>query len=176
MNLTKKRVLSLLMVLCLMFAFAACGSDDGGSDQAGGDQSGSDAATLMDKDTYLAEVDGLNSAAEEFTKVCADFISSAASNSDDLDALTEAIEKVRATKQPFLDFGAITNPPEGYEDAHKKLADNSAKFGDLIDKYCDVLIDTLNGEENADAETIQTDMETVINDLSAAMSEVQAIG
>ncbi len=164
MSLSKKRVFSLLLAFCLVFAFTACGGD-----------SSDDVTGPMDKDTYLEKVDGLNDAAGEFVAVGGEFISVAATQSDDEDAIMAAIEKIRDTKQPFLDFGAIDNPPEGYEDAHAKLADCSTRFGECIDTYSDILVDTINGVENEAADTIQTDVEAITNELSAAMTEVQSI-
>jgi len=164
MSLTKKRVFSLLLIFCLVFAFAACGGDD---------SSDADNSGALDKDTYLEKVEGLNSAAEDFMNACTDFITAATGG--DVDAIDEALEGVRGTKQAFLDFGAIDNPPEGYEDAHAKLAEQCTKFGELVDTYCDVINDSMIGVENEATATIQTDIETVINDLAAAMAEVESI-
>ena len=76
---------------------------------------------------------------------------------------------------PFTDFSAISNPAEGYEEAHTALAKSCGDFSDLINEYCDVLLKTMKGEDAGDSADLQARMETVINDLGEAVGAVQAI-
>lgn len=181
MNLMKKRILAAFCAAMMMLSMAACGGKDSGSTGSGAGSS-ADAATsepaapsAMSKDDYLAAVEGLNTAAEEFTVASAELIANGLTNAEDLDALSASVEKIRETRQPFTDFSGINNPAEGYEEAHTALAKSCGDFSDLINEYCDVLLKTMKGEDAGDSADLQARMETVINDLGEAVGAVQAI-
>lgn len=122
---------------------------------------------------YLDEVDTMNKAAEEFIKVSMDFMQLAQEEEPDLDAMTETIEKTRATKQAFVDFSALDNPPEGLEEAHERLAKAAREYADTLEVYCDVLLASINGEEHEAMATIQDDWTKVGTELGDAMGAVQ---
>lgn len=173
MKLTKKRIVSALLMVLLLFTFTACG--DKGNDGADANNTqNTDGSSVMDKNTYLSEMDQLNSAAGEFTSACAEFMTLATSSSTEIDDLYDSVEKIRESKASFLEFNDINNPPEGYEDAHKQLAESSKNFGEFIDRYCDALKKTLDGEE-VDTTEIEADLETLSLDLSNAMTAVKEI-
>ena len=62
---------------------------------------------------YLEQVDTMNKAAEEFITVSMEFMQLAQDDPENIDALSESIEKTLASKQAFLDFSAIDTAPEG---------------------------------------------------------------
>lgn len=122
---------------------------------------------------YLEQVDTMNKAAEEFITVSMEFMQLAQDDPENIDALSESIEKTRATKQAFLDFAAIDTAPEGLEEAHAKLASAAAEYADTLDVYCDVLLASIKGEEHEAMATIQDDWTNVATALSEAMGEVE---
>lgn len=122
---------------------------------------------------YLEQIDTMNKAAEEFITVSMEFMQLAQDDPENIDALSESIEKTRATKQAFLDFAAIDTAPEGLEEAHAKLASAAADYADTLDVYCDVLLASIKGEEHEAMATIQDDWTNVANALSEAMGEVE---
>lgn len=126
-----------------------------------------------DNSDYLAQVDTMNKAAEEFITVSMEFMQLAQDDPENLDAMKECIEKTRATKQAFVDFSKLDTPPEGLEEPHARLAEAASKYADTLEVYCDVLLASINGEEHEAAATIQDDWTNVATELSEAMSEVQ---
>ena len=115
----------------------------------------------------------MNKAAEEFITVSMEFMKLAQEDPENTEAITECIEKTRATKQAFVDFSQIDNPPAGLEEPHARLAEAAGKYADTLEVYCDVLLASINGEEHEAAATIQDDWTNVATELSEAMSEVQ---
>lgn len=115
----------------------------------------------------------MNKAAEEFISASMEFMQLAQDDPENTDGMTECIEKTRATKQAFVDFAAIDNPPEGLAEQHERLATAAADYADTLDVYCDVLLASINGEDHEAADTIQDDWTKVATELSEAMGEVQ---
>lgn len=130
-------------------------------------------AASSDNSDYLAQVDTMNKAAEEFITVSMEFMQLAQEDPENTDALAESIEKTRATKQAFVDFAAIDNPPAGLEEPHARLAKAAGEYADTLEVYCDVLLASINGEEHEAMNTIQQDWTNVATELSEAMGEVQ---
>lgn len=126
-----------------------------------------------DSSDYLAQVDTMNKAAEEFITVSMEFMQLAQDDPENIEAMTECIEKTRATKQAFVDFSQISNPPEGLEEPHAKLAEAAGKYADTLEVYCDVLLASINGEDHEAAATIQDDWTKVATELSEAMGAVE---
>lgn len=120
---------------------------------------------------YLEEVDSLNKGAEEFVTIMLEFMQQG--QTEDVDAMLETVEKIRGTKQPFADFAALENVPEGLEEPHERLAKAAADYADFMDVYCDVLTAGLNGEEHEATATIEQDMTNTTTELSEAMIAVQ---
>lgn len=173
----KKKLVFALLTAMLVASLAGCtggGSGSAGSAASGSTPSSAGSASTgsdrMDQETYMQEVDGLSTAAGEFVDTLQTAMSNVTSATDVDTALAE-IETVRDAKQPFLDFAAITNPPEGFDEAHAKLAASCQEFGDYIDVYVDTLKGGLDG--SLDAETYQqkanelsTQIDTIVNDLA----------
>lgn len=120
---------------------------------------------------YLEEVDSLNKGAEEFVTIMLEFMQ--VGQTEDTDAMLETVEKIRGTKQPFADFAALENVPEGLEESHERLAKAAASYADFMDVYCDVLTAGINGEEHEATATIEQDMTDTTTELSEAMIAVQ---
>jgi len=173
----KTRILSALCAALMLLSLAACGGESGESGNADGGaaDAGDSAPASMSKEDYLAEVEGLNSAAEEFTVATAEFVSTYLQNMDDADAVNASVEKIRESKQAFLDFQAIVAPAEGYEDVHTALAKDCGDFGGLIDEYCDVLLDTITSGGTPDTADLEARMQTVVESLAASIAAVEAV-
>lgn len=122
---------------------------------------------------YLEQVDTMNKAAEEFITISMEFMELAQNDAENTEALTESIEKTRATKQAFADFSVLDNPPEGLEEAHARLAEAAKNYADTLEVYCDVLLASINGEEHEAMATIQDDWTNVATELSEAMGAVE---
>lgn len=170
----KTRILSELCAALMLLSLAACGGESGNADGGAAD-AGDSAPASMSKEDYLAEVEGLNSAAEEFTVATAEFVSTYLQNMDDADAVNASVEKIRESKQAFLDFQAIVAPAEGYEDVHTALAKDCGDFGGLIDEYCDVLLDTITSGGTPDTADLEARMQTVVESLAASIAAVEAV-
>ncbi len=170
----KTRILSALCAALMLLSLAACGGESGNADGGAAD-AGDSAPASMSKEDYLAEVEGLNSAAEEFTVATAEFVSTYLQNMDDADAVNASVEKIRESKQAFLDFQAIAAPAEGYEDVHTALAKDCGDFGGLIDEYCDVLLDTITSGGTPDTADLEARMQTVVESLAASIAAVEAV-
>ena len=170
----KTRILSALCAALMLLSLAACGGESGNADGGAAD-AGDSAPASMSKEDYLAEVEGLNSAAEEFTVATAEFVSTYLQNMDDADAVNASVEKIRESKQAFLDFQAIAAPAEGYEDVHTALAKDCGDFGGLIDEYCDVLLDTITSGGTPDTADLEARMQTVVETLAASIAAVESV-
>ena len=170
----KTRILSALCAALMLLSLAACSGESGNADGGAAD-AGDSAPASMSKEDYLAEVEGLNSAAEEFTVATAEFVSTYLQNMDDADAVNASVEKIRESKQAFLDFQAIAAPAEGYEDVHTALAKDCGDFGGLIDEYCDVLLDTITSGGTPDTADLEARMQTVVESLAASIAAVEAV-
>ena len=127
-------------------------------------------------EAYLAQVEGLNTATAEFALAIIN-----AMNTDDVAQVSAGLEEVRATKQPFLDFAAIT-PPAGYEQAHADLAAACTDFADYVDRYVDLLQGAMNGTIDPASEefaqqgaAMTTEMESIGAAMEAAILAVQSV-
>ncbi len=188
----KKKIFAVLLSAVVAFSVVGCaGSGDttGSADTtAGADASQSNSAPEkqeeskeageMSKDDYLAQVETLNTAAEDFMNALMTFTEAA--NAGNVDQAVKEIETIRQTKQPFLDFGAIANPPKGYEEAHKNLAEKSTAFGEFIDGYADLIQSGVDGTMDAGAYAeelagLSSEVTTLTTDLANAMAEVQGL-
>lgn len=188
----KKKIFAVLLSAVVAFSVVGCaGSGDttGSADTtAGADASQSNSAPEkqeeskeageMSKDDYLAQVETLNTALNDFME--ANLAFTEAASTGDMEQVTKEIDTIRQTKQPFLDFGGITNPPAGYEDAHVKLAEQSTAYGEFIDKYADFIKKGLEGGFNDPSYTEQAteltnEVTTLTTDLANAMAEVQGL-
>ena len=82
---------------------------------------------------YLEEVDSLNKGAEEFVTIMLEFMQQG--QTEDVDAMLETVEKIRGTKQPFVDFSVLESVPEGLEESHERLAKAAADFWGVVCPY-----------------------------------------
>lgn len=172
----KTRILSALCAALMLLSLTACGGGNGDSNADGGSaDAGASAPAAMSKEDYLAAVEGLNSAAEAFTVATAEFVSTYLQSPDDTEAVNASVEKIRDSKQAFLDFQAIAAPAEGYEDAHTALAKDCGDFGGLIDEYCNVLLDTIANGGTPDTADLESRMQTVVESLAASIAAVDAV-
>ena len=172
----KKKLIALTLAAVLAISMLGCGSKEAAdnSSSTSAPQEEEQTSSLMDKDVYLAEVEGVNSAAEDFMNALMNAMKEGAD-------MGVVVEEIRATKDAFIAFSEIDNPPEGYEEAHSRLAESSGKFGDFIDRYADLLRDANDGtitdtaEYDEKADALATEMEEITTELGNAMGEVQAI-
>lgn len=188
----KKKIFAVLLSVAVAFSVVGCsgGGDAAGSTDAAGSADASESnsaaekqeeskeAGEMSKDDYLAQVEALNPAAEDFMNAIMAFTEAA--NAGNVDKAVKEIESIRQTKQPFLDFGAIANPPKGYEEAHKNLAEKSTAFGEFIDGYADLIQGGIDGTIDQAAYTeelagLTSEVTTLTTDLANAMAEVQGL-
>lgn len=193
MSKMKTRIIPAILAAMALTALTACGGKSESADATTAAETTTEATTeateeetteATEEETteaevsgetsdYLDQVDTMNKAAEEFITVSMEFMQLAQDDPENVDGLTECIEKTRATKQAFLDFSAIDSAPEGLEDAHAKLASAAADYAATLDVYCDVLLASINGEEHEAMATIQDDWTNVATALSEAMGEVE---
>ncbi len=193
-----KRAIPVILAAMLALSLTACNKDDSQSSGAGNDAPSSssqtttpgddaddakdgkedeapkEADTMSEKD-YIAKVEELNTFAEDFTAATMEFVTVASASEPDIDEAKAAIEKIRDSKEGFLKFGEISNPPADYAEVHTKLSKSTKDFGDLVDKYADVLLKALDGEEDPALNTIESEVETVVNQMVADITEVEAI-
>lgn len=196
-----KRAIPVILAAMLALSLTACNKDDSQSSGAGNDAPSSssqpttpgddakdaddatddkedeapkEADTMSEKD-YIAKVEELNTFAEDFTAATMEFVTVASASEPDIDEAKAAIEKIRDSKEGFLKFGEISNPPADYAEIHTKLSKSTKDFGDLVDKYADVLLKALDGEEDPALNTIESEVETVVNQMVADITEVEAI-
>lgn len=158
----KKKILAIVLSAALLASITGCGSDNKGAEDGvnSASQNESQTSELMDKDAYLAEAEGLNSATEGFM---AAVLTMADENTD----IEDSIEAIRNSKEPFIVFSKLDNPPEEYKESHAKLAVASGKFGDFIDRYADFLKDANDG-----AIDIDTEYSEKLNELTAELEEI----
>ena len=124
---------------------------------------------------YLEQVDTMNKAAEEFITISMEFMQLSQDDPENIEGMSELIEKTRNTKKAFVDFAALDTVPEGLEEAHGKLASAATGYADTLDIYCDVLLATVKGEEHEAMATIQEDWTNAATALSDAMGEVEEV-
>lgn len=173
----KKKLFALILSAVLVLSMAGCSSgdtEDNSSSGSAGQENSQQTSSLMDKDTYLAEVEGLNAGAVDFMEAVSTLMD------DDVD-MEATITAIRDSKEPFVAFSEIDNPPEGYEEAHSRLAEASGEMGDFIDRYADLFQDAIDGVIDMDteyterSEALATEMEEITAELGEAMGEVQNI-
>ena len=123
-----KRISALAALFCLILSLAACGAQQGGT------------ATPMSEEEYLAEVEKASTAIGEV------MTSLTGLSATDEDSYRAAIETVRGLTDSFRGLAAISNPPESYADAHKKIAEGCTLFADTLDSLCDDAIKVLDGD------------------------------
>ena len=132
-------ILALFMVGCNSEETAANG------DRALVGQEESQTPDLMDEDTYLAEVQGLNYAS-------LDFMAAVRRIMDNRVDLETTITEMKEAKEPFISFAEIDNPPKEYEEAHARLAEAGGELGTLLDRYVDLVQNIGNGSIDIDTE------------------------
>lgn len=191
-----KRAIPVILAAMLALSLTACSKDDSQGSGSGNDAPSSssqtttpgddakdnekedeapkEADTMSEKD-YIAKVQELNTFAEDFTTATMEFVTVASASEPDIDEAKAAIEKIRDSKEGFLKFGEISNPPAEYVEAHEKLSKSTKDFGDLVDKYADILLKALDGEEDPALNTIESEVETVVNQMVADITEVENI-
>lgn len=191
-----KRMIPVILAAMLALSLTACNKDDSQNAGSGNDAPSSssqtttpsddakddekedeapvEADTMSEKD-YIAKVEELNTFAEDFTTATMEFVTAASAAEPDLDEAKAAIEKIRASKEGFLKFGEISNPPAEYAEAHANLSKSTKDFGDLVDKYADVLLKAVNGEEDPALNTIESEVETVVNQLVVDITAIETI-
>ncbi len=122
---------------------------------------------------YLKELEKLNQAAEEFAEAGTEFTALAEKNEGDPEELSWCVEKMRSTKQAFLDFSELTEVPEGFETAHAKMVGAVTAYAGYIDSYCDILLANIRGEEHPKQDTVPEELERVSDNLADAMEEIK---
>lgn len=175
----KKKIFALVLSVVLALSMVGCTSekpkDGDGSVSPTGQQEESQTADLMDKDTYLSEVEGLNTATYEFVQVLS-------SMTEEFD-LETVIEAYRELKEPFVEFSEIDNPPEGYEEVHTRMAAACARFAEYLDQHAalyeeviDEDAEVIPDEEYEErSEALLDEMEASLLEVSEAMKAVQEI-
>lgn len=123
-----KRISALAALFCLILSLAACGAQQGGT------------AAPMSEEEYLAEVEKASTAIGEV------MTSLTGLSATDEDSYRAAIETVWGLTDSFRGLAAISNPPESYADAHKKIAEGCTLFADTLDSLCDDVIKVLDGD------------------------------
>lgn len=172
----KKLILSLCLIAAITASFTACQKEEkaaGGNTSVGSVSSAQTKNELaeMDKKTYLEKIESLNTAASKFAENTVDFSSMALQNPDDTEKIKTSIEKIRETKQAFLDFSAIENPPKQYADIHKEMSQHTKDFGGQVDEYCDLLLTPFN-EDEADDKDYNTKSEDILKRIETTMTKI----
>ena len=158
-----KRLLAALICAALMAVATGCGSAASAA-QNSSTAVASEAAPseLMDKDAYLEELVGLDTGVMDFAEAVT------AINDESIDNET-VIQMIRNSKNVFVDFSEINNPPAGYEQLHGEMTALCSKLASDIDRYADTLQSILDGE----AET--TALDEIVNDISADGDEMSRV-
>lgn len=113
---------------------------------------------------YLAEVEGLNTAAGDFMAVLLEIL-------EDYENAGDKLDEIRFSLQPFYEFGEIA-PPAGYEDAHAELSASAQAFAEIIDEYVDAMAAVIDGSIDTDTYTQKiTELETKLNESMIAVAE-----
>lgn len=136
----KKRLASLLTLVCLVAALTACG---GGSSSTDGSGSQSKVEAMTEED-YQSKVDELSA------DISTAMSSMTGLSATDEDAFRQGIEAMRSMAAPFREFAAITNPPESWAEAHAKIAEGCNGFADSLDGLCDSAEGMLDGSVTAE--------------------------
>ena len=95
---------------------------------------------------------------------------STATSQEDLHALLEPLEALRAYEQPYYDFAAIDNPPEKYAEAHERLANACTQMGDVLDEYVDLMQSIMEGTAS------EEDSQAITDKFTAATDEMAQAG
>lgn len=137
----KRRLASLLLLLCLALSLTAC-KDESPSADTPDSSSKSDAA--MTKEEYQSRVDDLNQA-----------IGTAMSSFSTMSPTDEAsfrsgIDSIREMTASFREFAAISNPPEDWKEDHNKMGEGCSQFADSLDGLCNSAEKMLDGEMSAE--------------------------
>lgn len=137
----KQRVMSLMVLFCLLLSLASCGGGGGGTDNSGSQAGGE---SLMTEEEYKGQVEKLSG------EISTAMSSISGLSAGDADSFREGIAAMRGMVQPFRTFAAITNPPEAWADAHAKIAEGCNGFADAMEGLCDSAEGMLNGEMTAE--------------------------
>lgn len=168
----KKKLFALIMAAALTFSLVGCAKDgEGDVTSSSGAGSSQNVKAPMSKEDYLKEVDGLNSASQGFLDSLNAFIAGGGNNVESL------LDDIRASKQPFIDFADIDNPPEEYQEAHGALAESSRDFGEVIEKCADLFQslwdDKITTEEyDQQVNALMTELQGVLDQLGKNYSAV----
>lgn len=174
----KKRVVEILLAGVLTLALAGCAGDSNTESNSTdpnptsqGEQS-EPASDVMDEASYLEQAYALPDAMTDFSEDMAEIMATmtTATSQEDLDALLEPLEELRAYEQPYYDFAAIDNPPEKYTQAHKRLANACTQMGDVLDEYVDLMKGIMEGTVS------EEDGQAIADKLTAAADEMAQAG
>ena len=177
----KKRVLGILLAGALTLSLAGCGGDNktesnstepNATGQLEQSETPNAESDTMDEASYMEKVNALHEAVTNFSNDMAEIMStmSTATSQEDLHALLEPLEALRAYEQPYYDFAAIDNPPEKYAEAHERLANACTQMGDVLDEYIDFMKGALEGTSS------EEDGQAVSDKMTAAADELVQAG
>lgn len=174
----KKGVLGILLASVLTLALAGCAGDSNTESNSAAPNTTSQVeqseptSDTMDETSYLEKVNALPDAMTDFGNDMAEIMAtmSTATSQEDLDALLDPMEALRAYEQPYYDFAAIDNPPEKYAQAHERLANACTQMGDVLDEYVDLMKGILEGTVS------EADGQAVADKMTAAADEMAQAG
>lgn len=183
----KKRVLGILLAGALTLSLAGCAGDSNkGSNSTDLNTTGQleqsetpdTTSDTMDEASYMEKVNALPDTITDFSNDMAEIMStmSTATSQEDLDALLEPLEALRAYEQPYYDFAAIENPPEKYAEAHERLANACTQMGDVLDEYVDLMQGIMKGTASEeDGQAVSDKMTVAADELVQAGKAVTSI-
>lgn len=177
----KKRVLGILLAGALTLSLAGCAGDSNQESnstdpnptgQLEQSETPNTASDTMDEASYMEKVNALPEAMTNFSNDMAEIMStmSTATSQEDLHALLEPLEALRAYEQPYYDFAAIDNPPEKYAEAHERLANACTQMGDVLDEYVDLMQSIMEGTAS------EEDSQAITDKFTAATDEMAQAG
>lgn len=157
----KQRILSLLVLFCLLLSLAACG---GGASSAEGSASvPEETAGEMTEEEYKSEVKALSS-----------HISSAITSMNGLSdtdegAFRDGIAAIRTMVESLRSFSDIPNPPETWAAAHAKIAEGCGQFADVLEGLCD------SGENMLDGKVTEESYNSSVAECTAGLAKAAVL-
>lgn len=156
----KQRIVSLMVLFCLVLSLTACG---GGDSSADGADAQDGAATPLTEEEYQRRVEELS------TDIGTAMSSMSGLSATDEDSFREGIQAIRTMVEPFRDFAAISNPPEAWTDAHAKIAEGCNGFADSLEGLCD------SAEGMLDGEATQEDYNNAVTEYTTGLTEAATL-